>query len=298
MPSTTNTLTQKARNTVGVSTEWSPEREFHIKAAPGNVKVVAPLHRVYTRQPVVEWTAQSSAESYKLRIVSVKSGIAVIKKQLKASEVPVELRAGVALCSMPVHTQEALEKGKYTVTVKAVNPICAGDWCKVTDFEICGPPKISVYSPINGCDIATQHPVFKWGHSKGALRYMFILQKKGVGPEGHKAEFWYDVDQLVDRQRDCDRCCLQLHGVTLELGTYIWKVRSRNNVGLSAWSHEEQFCVNIMPSDAVDLLSPLQPMDNTGPVQFKWRPSPSANRYKLTVTKVPHVYDGADPDLG
>ena len=86
----------------------------------------------------------------------------------------------------------------------------------------------------------------------------------------------------------------------LPLGTYQWKIRSRNNVGLSAWSTTEEFTIFKFGAEPVSLIAPVEAaaVDNNEPVRFVWKQSPGANRYKLLVEKVPHNFQGADPDLG
>jgi hypothetical protein len=171
------------------------------------------------------------------------------------------------------YTADALSDSRtYYWRVRAINPYgVAGQWSRRWKFVLGGPDTPTRLSPENRAILGDDTPLFSWEGLAGFSTYQIQI--------GGDKNFKNVVDEMtVDTT--------SYTPAQLPDGTYYWRVRTVNNVGVGGdWTSGWRFAIDTTGPDALVLKYPRDTSGITTTLPtFKWSRPKDAARYHIQVS--------------
>lgn len=169
---------------------------------------------------------------------------------------------------------------RYFWQVRAIANGCVGDWTELNSFRTLIPSP-ELLSPENLAAKVSLFPIFEWKAVVDAESYDIDVSKVE------------NFTTIYQSDRSVNSLIWSKAGVQFDASTqYFWRVRARNQDGVSLWSETFTFTTQEMPAEAPVLVEPAnnstkEPLDIT----FIWEASEGAVSYILTVATDPQFED-------
>lgn len=169
------------------------------------------------------------------------------------------------------------DNSTYFWSVRVVNGVCPGDWTKATYFKTLIPSP-ALITPEDKSTKVSLYPIYTWSKVADADSYEIEIsadssfKKKFLTDRGLTALTWTMPGYQYE-----------------ENTTYYWRLRAKNEDGISNWTSPFSFTTSALPAPAAQLLYPADnsiklPLD----LILVWNKVVKANHYKVT------VYEDAD----
>lgn len=162
----------------------------------------------------------------------------------------------------------------YYWQVKSKNAKGESNWSQIFSFTTVIIPATPVLeSPANGAQNISTSPELKWLLSGGASSYDVQLAENNIF-----SPTFISVASIADSK-------YQVNGLQ-NAREYYWRVRAKNNNGVSGWSQTFSFTTGALPAIPV-LEYPSNNAQNVSTdVELKWQSSPNANRYAIQISEL------------
>jgi len=224
----------RARNLIGYGA-WSGWNPFQISVVlPGPVSLIAPSGDFYSETPprfTFEWNETSDADRYELEVNDDFGGTPLQRIYLDT------LCDAGGLCS--VFPPETFDAGSYTWRVRGRNNAGNGLWSQSLPFVVYTEPPAAPPPMSPDGDTFADDPTFLWADAAGATGFSFRVNRE-------------DNELLANETVDLSACsggvCSAVAGLSLEPGSYKWRVRSTSPLGPGAWSDFSDF--DVLPCEA------------------------------------------------
>lgn len=239
---------------------------------PGIASLIAPHRGVTETSPIFRWTAESSADQYRVLVYDRDEGETIYVGDLSAADLCIGSE-----CELQANDIALRQDGRYLWRVRARNSAGWGGWSAVMTFDVRYPVPGTVQPIAPSGQVNETSPVFTWHAIDHVASYRVLVYDRVSGEIAHL--------QTHDAAALCGEadCTLSDGGIALNFGkNHFWRVRARNSSGWGPWSEIQRFSVVPTAPGTVAQLSPVGEAGSSGPA-FVWNADDTADLYRVLI---------------